>query len=115
MGAALTCLMVATIENQEEVVDLLLAEPSTEVNAKDNSNSTTLHYACSNGNVAILGKLLAIPGILANEKNNNARTPIMNAIFKGNTDAVRMMAVIEEVDLDARTKFGWSLEDLDRR
>ena len=66
-----TCLMEAIRANHEEVVDLLLAQPSIEVNAKDNKNITALHLACRTrtGNIAILSKLLAVPGILVNERD----------------------------------------------
>ena len=59
-----TCLMVAILGSQEEVVDLLLAQPGLDVNAKNNNNSTALHYTCDEGNIAILSKLLVVPGIL---------------------------------------------------
>ena len=39
----------------------------------------------------------------------------MEAIISGNTDAVRLMAAVEEVDLDARDFSGSSLEDFVNR
>ena len=113
-----TCLMMATNGNEEEVVDLLLAQPNIEVNAKDNhKNSTALHFACRTRtrNIAILGKLLAVPGILVNERDNNGWTPIMWAITYGKPEAIRMMAAVEDVDLDVRSYDGRSLGDLARR
>ena len=108
-----TCLMVAISRKQEEVVDLLLAQPSIEVNAKDNKNITALHLACRTrtGNIAILSKLLAVPGILVNERDSDGWTPIMLAIIYSEPDAVRVMAAVEDVDLDVN---GRSLEDFVR-
>ena len=95
-----SCLMEAIWRNHEEVVDLLLAQPGLDVNAKDNNSNTALHYACYTGNIAILSKLLAVPGILVNERNNNGRTPIMVAIWNDNIDDVWLMAAEAKVDLD---------------
>ena len=117
-GYDYTCLMMATNGNEEEVVDLLLAQPNIEVNAKDNDkNSTALHFACRTRtrNIAIFGKLLAVPGILVNERDNNGWTPIMWAITYGKPEAIRMMAAVEDVDLDVRSYDGRSLEDLAHR
>ena len=113
-----TCLMGAISGSQEEVVDFLLAQPSIEVNAKDNRNRTALHYACHRGssNIAILSKLLAVPGILVNERDSYGWTPIMDAITYGKSETlrpVRVMAAVEDVDLDV-SRNGRSLEDLAR-
>ena len=110
-----TCLMVAILGSQEEVVDLLLAQPGLDVNAKNDNNRTALHYACDKGNIAILSKLLAVPGILVNERDSDGGTPITWAIIYGKPEAVRMMAAVEEVDLDVRCNNGRSLEDLAHR
>ena len=110
-----TCLMVAISRKQEEVVDLLLAQPGIEVNFANIAGVTALHWACSTGNVAILSKLLAVPGIQLNARSKYWRVPIMEAIISGNTDAVRLMAAVEEVDLDARDFSGSSLEDFVNR
>ena len=113
-----TCLMEAVWRNHQAVVSLLLAQPSIEVNAKDNSNRTALHYACHRGssNIAILSKLLAVPGILVNERDSYGWTPIMDAITYGKSETlrpVRVMAAVEDVDLDV-SRNGRSLEDLAR-
>ena len=109
------CLMEAIWRNHEEVVDLLLAQPGIEVNAKDNNNRTALHYASHTGNIAILSKLLAVPGILVNERDVDGLTPIMQAIHSRKPEAVRVMAAVEEVDLDVRSNNGRSLEDFAHR
>ena len=97
------------------MVDVLLEQPSIEVNAKDNNENTALHWACRCGrvsNVAILNQLLAFPGILVNEKDCRDWTPIMRAIRFAKLDIVRVMAAMEKVDLDVRDHRGLSLEDL---
>ena len=109
-----TCLMQAIWRNHEEVVDLLLAQPGIDMNATDNNSNTALHYACHTGNIAILSKLLAVPGILVNE-DSIGWTPIMQAIHSRKPEAVRVMAAVEEVDLDVRSNNGRSLEDFAHR
>ena len=113
-----TCLMEAISGSQEEVADLLLAQPGIDVNGKDNFDCTALHYACSRFtkyNVAILSKLLTVPGILLNERDSNSgMTPIMWAICSRKPEAVQVMAAVEEVDLDVSHN-GRSLEDLAHR
>ena len=95
-----TFLMCAIMRGKEEVVNLLLEQPSIEVNAKDDGDNTALHWACAGGNVAILNQLLAAPGILVNERNSNGRTPIMEAIWNDNIDDVWLMAAEAKVDLE---------------
>ena len=108
-----TCLIWAMCGGNEEVVDVLLAQPDIEVNAKDNSDRTALHWASAGGNVAILNQLLAVPGILVNERERELGwTPIMAAIELARLDIVRVMAAVEKVDLDVRDDSGLSLEDL---
>ena len=113
-----TCLMEAIKGNHQAIVDLLLAQPSIEVKVKDNKNSTALHLACDTRrrNIAILSKLLAVPGILVNERDSDGWTPIMLAIYSEavRVMAVRVMAAVEEVDLDVSHN-GRSLEDLAHR
>ena len=94
------------------MVDVLLEQPSIEVNAKDNNENTALHWACAPGNVAILNQLLAFLGILVNERDCRDWTPIMRAIRFAKLDIVRVMAAVEKVDLDVRDHRGLSLEDL---
>ena len=83
----MTCLMVATWKSQEKVVDLLLAQPGIQVNAKASNNFTALHFASvanstfeAHEGISILKKLVAFPGIELNEKNDEGLTPIMLAI-----------------------------------
>ena len=108
-----TFLMCAIMRGKEEVVNLLLEQPSIEVNAKDDGDNTALHWACAGGNVAILNQLLAVPGILVNERERELGwTPIMAAIDVCRLDIVRVMAAVEKVNLDVRDDSGLSLEDL---
>ena len=57
-------LLWAVFSNREEEIDLLLAEKSVDVNAKDHKNNTALHHACllPARDLSTLTKLLAAPG-----------------------------------------------------
>ena len=110
----MTLLMIAINDYKLEVVDLLLAQPGIQVNAKD-TGSTALHVACAHGDRPdMLGKVLAAPGLLMNERDIEGWTPIMLAVAKGRTDAVRLMVAVNEVDLDVRDNDGKTLEELTR-
>ena len=73
------------------VVDLLLAQPGIEVNAKDSNGLTALHIAGAYGSLATLKKILAVPGLLLNEKDLGGRTPITQAGNLGRMRAVRLI------------------------
>ena len=81
------------------VVDLLLAQPGIEVNAKDSNGLTALHIAGAYGNLATLKKILAVPGLFLNERDHKGRTPIMLVASLGQTDAVKMMVAKKGIDL----------------
>ena len=108
-----TWLMTAVYDKRVDLVDLLLSQPSIDVNAKAGSRlGTALHTACLFFNEAILHKILATPGLLLNEKNSSGDTPIMSAVIWGSVGAVKLMAAKEQVDLDVRNIVGRSLEEM---
>ena len=58
-------------------------------------------------------KLLAAPGILLNEENRKGMTPIIMAAAWHRIEAVKMLAAMDEVDLDVRDgQTGASMEDI---
>ena len=105
-----TLLMAAAWKNREEVVDLLLATDGIEVNKRGGpNNNTPLHTSCFLDRGAIIIKLLAAPGIDANALDGYNHTPIMHALDYGQTEAVRLMAPV--ADLDRKFPDGRSLEE----
>ena len=95
--------------NREEGIDLLLAEKSVDVNAKDHKNNTALHHACllpDGKGLSMLTKLLDAPGILVNVKNCDGQTPIMVAIEQGWTEGVKLLAMANnQVHLERAKQF----------
>ena len=110
----LSALMEATHWGNYEAVDLLLAQPGINVNHQCSWGWTALHHAVDRSSVAILKRLLQAPGILVNEKGRLGRTPIMVAARSGFTEAVYLLAAVEEVDLDVKDDLGNGLEEIAR-
>ena len=92
-----TCLMVAVVTENEELVALLLGQPGLEVNAVTedvgptgnfqlNSNqkgSTALHIAGQFSSPAIIRMLLDWPGTDREVKDFSGRSPLISSIFNG--------------------------------
>ena len=105
-----TLLMIAVLKYRVEVVDLLLATDGIEVNKRGgNNNNTPLHISCDLDRGAIIIKLLAAPGIDVNALDTDNRTPIMVALDNAETEAVRVLAPVS--DLDCKFPGGQSLEE----
>ena len=107
-----TCLMEATRENHDGVVELLLSTQGIQVNAKNRCGWTALHYACGSGSLASLALIVSSPGVLLNERSNNGNTPIMWGIRNSRTQAVLQMAAVPDVCLDVKDNQGRSLEEI---
>ena len=104
-----TCLMAAAGQNHVEIVSLLLTQPGINVNARDMNNKTAMHYAFEQGSNASLRKLRDSPGVSLNAKTDDGNVGAiwgqygnMGAIFRSQTEAVRMMGELGEVDLDIK-------------
>jgi len=101
-------LITAASFNQEELVDLLLAQEGIEVNARGGYyGHTALHIACGKGSIACVNKLLAFPGIDVNALDQDKKTPIMWAVDQwpvasGSTEALRLLAAVGQVNLDCK-------------
>ena len=98
-----TCLMIAAEENHAEVVSLLLAQPTIEVNMGVGVNA--LHLACVHNSEAALSRLLSAPGLDINAGLNSGVTPIMFAVGHGNLECVRLLSAVAEVDLDCKFSY----------
>ena len=78
-----TGLMWALIRGHNSVVELLLSQPSLDVNISDSDGATALHRAC-HGNVTGLRLLLADPRLTSiNARGQYGDTPLMAAVFLG--------------------------------
>nr|XP_029723859.1 serine/threonine-protein phosphatase 6 regulatory ankyrin repeat subunit B-like [Aedes albopictus] len=85
-----SALHFALIRNCTEVAELLIEEPSVEVNARNNVNEVPLHLAVKHGNTAIVELLLSRKASIdvLNWKNF---TPLKIAAASGQTNIVKML------------------------
>ena len=104
-----TGLMWALLEGHNSVVELLLSQPSLDVNS---NGSTALHWA--NSNVTGLRLLLADPRLTTsiNARSCAGETPLMEAVYHGSVEGVQELVRVVGVDLETRDDYGRSLEQL---
>ena len=88
----MTSLTRAVVSKNEPLVSFLLQQPGIQVNAKDNTGWTALHYAasfCSGANGRkVIKLLLNFPGIDMEIRNNKGETPLMKATKENIQDFV---------------------------
>ena len=96
-----------------EIVKLLLEQPSLDLNCVNNKGNTALLWATINDNVEGVRLLLADPRLNSiNHKGLDGRTPVMKAMMMGSSnEIIEELAVHPSVDLDTRDAEGRSLED----
>ena len=112
-GYNITALMLALLRGHNSVVELLLSQPSLDVNSVNCNGSTALHWASSN--MTGLRLLLADPRLTSvNTRDCNGRTPLMRAMRCGRVEVVRELVRVEGVDLETRDDEGSSLEEVAR-
>jgi len=74
-----TPLYLASCWGHEQIVDLLLATASCDVNACADNGNTCVNIASFNGNSRTLAKLLAVPNVLINVQNKDGRSAAFHA------------------------------------
>ena len=74
----------------EEIVKVLMDQPSVDVDAKNNSGKTALHFACSEGHREVCQVLLNF-GANIKAISTDKTTPLHSAIFNGHSEVARMI------------------------
>ena len=85
-----TPLHLAARRGNEEIVKVLLDQPSVAVDAKDDSGKTALHFACSEGHRKVCQILLNF-GADIKAVSTDKTTPLHSAIFNGHSEVARMI------------------------
>ncbi|VWX63358.1 conserved exported hypothetical protein [Burkholderiales bacterium 8X] len=102
-------LMMAALKGQQDVVARLVARDA-DVNKP---GWTPLHYAATNGHVAII-KLLLDKYAFIDAQSPNGTTPLMMAAMYGSTDAVKLL-IEEGADVLMKNEQGMTAADFAER
>ena len=97
-----TPLIFSLIKKQWPISEYLLKQESIATHIKNNWGDTALHWACYHGASTEIVRMIVSRSDMQtiNNVNNNGYTPIMDAVMKGHTDLVTLLARMEVVDWD---------------
>ncbi|XXQ39621.1 Ankyrin repeat domain-containing protein [Plasmodiophora brassicae] len=105
-GANVTARDAADHSGSRDVVEMLLAVPGIEVNARDQYGRTPLHRAVHRGHRDIVGALLNAPGIEVNAPGENLLAPLHEAVFAPRgADLIDLLLGAPGIDVDARDAY----------
>merc|ERR1719220_157952 len=109
--------MKAITREENQVVEMLLADPRTNVNlCSQAAGLTPLHIACATGNLEAVQMILAKPDLtsLNWRDKDDGISPLMAAVGAGRLEVVRHLVGIPEVDLQTIDNLGRTLIDVAR-
>ena len=86
-------MMFAVKKDNMAVLNYLLQDESSDVNAKGPGGNTALHYACSNGNLEAAKLLCWKGGADINRQSNDGWTPLMWSVY---TDSVEVSKFLHD-------------------
>ena len=84
-------------EDDLELLEYLLSCRGIDVN-KESGGYTPLMKACEKGNETIVKRLIQVPGIQFNHQGFNGCTAAYLAALHGNTECIKVLSTVEEVD-----------------
>jgi len=96
----------AKLGQVETIRDLLYNDPTIDVNQKDHSGCTPLHWACGKGHGDVVTLLLAHPAIEVNPRNINGSTPFSWACSCSDPAPIRVLLNDLRVNTTAVNKTG---------
>ena len=96
--------LIFEIQHGEElrVIQLINEDENTDINAKDETGMTALHYAVIKGYPRLMVKLLAHQDIEVNSTDGNGFTALHHAVLQGNQDAVKVLLAHEGIDVNSQ-------------
>jgi ankyrin repeat protein len=104
-SAQLTCLHIAVLRNQLRMVQLLIACPGVQLEARDSLQNTPLYHACKDGSLEV-AQALVEAGADINSRNEMERTPAFAATAHV---PVLEFLVSKGADLSARDRHDWTI------
>ena len=94
-----TCLHLASVMGNVEMVQKLLAHPGIDVNHKNKFKNSALLLACCHGQAGVVRLLLQDSRVNVNDRDDDGCTPLWHAARNGHVDVIRWMIVsLREVD-----------------
>ncbi|KAK3346481.1 ankyrin repeat-containing domain protein [Lasiosphaeria hispida] len=102
------CLLYASGDGHEDVVQLLLTRNEIDVNAENAIGQTALILAAQNKHRGIARLLLGRPDIKPNVKDSNGYTALFWSSVRGWTDIVQLLLARQDIDADVRRDDGSS-------
>merc|ERR1719237_1779043 len=109
--------MKAITREENQVVEMLLADPRTNINqCSGRAGLTPLHIACATGNLEALQMILAKPNLasLNWRDKEDGISPMMAAVGAGRLEVVRHLIGVPEIDLQTIDNLGRTLIDVAR-
>ena len=98
-----TGLMWAVCRGHYFVVEVLLQQPSLDMNSINGHGTTAVFYACLNNKVIGLRMLLGDPRLTSvNTRDPEGRTALMIAVLNDRVGCVRELVRVEGLDLETR-------------
>lgn len=113
-----TPLILATINNSIQIVNLLLAQESINVNQGDNVANRPIHIASYKNNITILEKLLQRPEIDINAVNDGGFSALYFACIMKSIDAAKILLADPRIDatrereLASQNRFSQKIKEL---
>ena len=87
-----TPLIASTIADNTKF-SLFLLDNNADINIKDNTGATVLHYAANRDNIQIVEKLITL-GIDTNQLDNDGRSPLYYAVAKEKSPNSELMEIL---------------------
>ncbi|KAF0689927.1 Aste57867_18668 [Aphanomyces stellatus] len=101
-----TALMWASRYNRVAVVELLLRQPSIQVNRTNDARVSALYLACQNGNSDVVYALLACPDIDINQEAETGYSALYIASRNGHVEVVDALLTSPTIDVNFVNKAG---------
>ena len=102
----MTCLQTAA-QNGHLSICRLLIDKGAQVEAKDNTDWTPLHWAANAGHVEIV-RLLCDRGADVEARNRWGRRPLQSAAYHGHISVVKELIEVRNAEINARINGGWT-------
>jgi ankyrin repeat protein len=104
---ALSPLQIAARNSKVSVMQLLMADPRTNVNAKDSIDATAIIESAARNCVEGMKLLLADKRVDVNCQNCDGWTPIIYAAYNGHMEVARLLLADSRVNHTIATYDGW--------